>query len=497
MRHPAWATGVLMKYFTSQGFPRHENYPEEYQGSILSGVGSRDAMRADSLDWDDIAKFRDIWPGILMLKGVNRPDDAMKALGYGIDGIVVSNHGGRNMDSAAATLDVLPEIAEAVGDRCTLILDSGVRRGSDIVKALALGAKAVLTGRATLYGTAVGGEAGALKAINILKNEADKTMAYTGCRTVDEVTTDIFLARATATGWATGSPHNRRNSQGGKAQRIPPIGGVRCAVPPYLRTGRLADRQAGAEHNRAGCQRRDAQPDHRPCQPWRLRPAQQVAGFLASVHHRQSTPMPIKMHGDPTGSRVHERPVTQRRVEWRACRISRLSDLSAENQDLLKRRISLFQALVNSPERGARVRRPGQFIRFGSKLDPRLRELAILQVGWLARSPYEWSHHVKLGHDFGVTRRRHPALIDDTAGKPTQLDDMAKTVLRAAREMTQDGAMSDATFATLQTALGNEQVVDLTITIAFYNAVVRVLATLQIDVEDDYMPYLRQFPLPA
>ena len=88
------------------------------------------------------------------------------------------------------------------------------------------------------------------------------------------------------------------------------------------------------------------------------------------------------------------------------------------------------------------------------------------------------------------------ALIDDTAGKPTQLDDMAKTVLRAAREMTQDGAMSDATFATLQKALGNEQIVDLTITIAFYNAVVRVLATLQIDVEDDYMPYLRQFPLP-
>jgi isopentenyl diphosphate isomerase/L-lactate dehydrogenase-like FMN-dependent dehydrogenase len=193
MRHPAWSTSVLMKYFSSQGFPRHENYPEEYQGSILSGVGSRDAMRADSLAWDDIAKVRDIWPGILMLKGVNRPDDAVKALSYGVDGIIVSNHGGRNMDSAAASLDVLPEIAEAVGDRITLILDSGVRRGSDIVKALALGAKAVLTGRATLYGTAVGGEAGALKAINILKNEADKTMAYTGCRSVDEITTDIFF----------------------------------------------------------------------------------------------------------------------------------------------------------------------------------------------------------------------------------------------------------------------------------------------------------------
>jgi isopentenyl diphosphate isomerase/L-lactate dehydrogenase-like FMN-dependent dehydrogenase len=192
MRHPAWTSSVLMKYFGSQGFPRHENYPKEYQGSILSGVGSRDALRADSLAWEDIAKFRDMWPGVLMLKGVNRPDDAIKALSYGVDGIVVSNHGGRNMDSAAASLDVLPEIAEAVGDRMTLILDSGVRRGSDIVKALALGAKAVLTGRATLYGTAVGGEAGALKAINILKNEADKTMAYTGCRSVDEISSDIF-----------------------------------------------------------------------------------------------------------------------------------------------------------------------------------------------------------------------------------------------------------------------------------------------------------------
>lgn len=174
-----------------------------------------------------------------------------------------------------------------------------------------------------------------------------------------------------------------------------------------------------------------------------------------------------------------------------------LSDLSPENQDLLKRRISLFQALVNSPDAARAFHGVGQFIRFGSKLDPRLRELAILQVGWLARSPYEWSHHVKIGHDFGVTDADIQALIDDTAGKPTTLDDRAKTVLRAAREMTQDGAMSAATFLTLQQALGNELMVDLTITIAFYNAVVRVLATLQIDVEDDYMPYLRQFPLPA
>lgn len=174
-----------------------------------------------------------------------------------------------------------------------------------------------------------------------------------------------------------------------------------------------------------------------------------------------------------------------------------LSDLAPEDQDLLKRPISLFKALVNSPKAARAFSGLGGYIRYGSKLDPRLRELAILQVGWLARSPYEWSHHVKLGHDFGVSDADIQGLIDDTTGKPTGLDALSKTVLKAAREMTVDGAMAEATFAALQHELGNEQVVDLTLTIGFYNAVVRVLATLQIDVEPDYMPYLQKFPLPA
>src|SRR4051794_5925059 len=139
------------------------------------------------------------------------------------------------------------------------------------------------------------------------------------------------------------------------------------------------------------------------------------------------------------------------------------SDLSAENQDLLRRRISLFQALVNSPDAARAFSGLGQFIRYGSKLDPRLRELAILQVGWLARSPYEWSHHVKISHDFGVTDDDIRGLIEDTVGRKAALDDLTLAVLRGAREMTLDGAMSDATFATLHKALGNEQIVDLTI----------------------------------
>jgi isopentenyl diphosphate isomerase/L-lactate dehydrogenase-like FMN-dependent dehydrogenase len=192
--HPGWSLGVMGRYLRTTGMPKQENFPPEFQESITRGVGDRaDGMRRDSLTWDDVKKFREMWPGLLMLKGVNRVDDALKAINYGVDGIIVSNHGGRNMDSAPATIRVLPEIAEAVGEKATVILDSGVRRGSDIVKALALGAKAVLTGRATLYGTAVAGEAGAAKAIQVIQTEMDKTMAYTGCNRVDEISTDIFF----------------------------------------------------------------------------------------------------------------------------------------------------------------------------------------------------------------------------------------------------------------------------------------------------------------
>lgn len=172
------------------------------------------------------------------------------------------------------------------------------------------------------------------------------------------------------------------------------------------------------------------------------------------------------------------------------------ADLAEADQELLNRPISLNKALVNSPKAARAFSGLGGFIRYGSKLDARLRELAILQVGWLARSPYEWSHHVKIGHDFGVSDDDIQALIDDTAGKKVALDALTLDVLKAAREIADGGAMTAGTFASLQTVLGNEQVVDLTITISFYCAVVRVLATLQIDVEPDYMPYLERWPLP-
>lgn len=172
-------------------------------------------------------------------------------------------------------------------------------------------------------------------------------------------------------------------------------------------------------------------------------------------------------------------------------------DLKPEDRDLLVRPINLHRALVNSPAAARAFGGLGQFIRHGSRLDPRLRELAILQVGWLARSPYEWSHHVKLGLGFGVSEDDIHALIADTAGRPTALDETARRVLATAREITETGGLADASYAALAALFDAERVTDLVLTISFYNAVVRVLASLAIDVEDEYRPYLEKFPLPG
>jgi len=171
-------------------------------------------------------------------------------------------------------------------------------------------------------------------------------------------------------------------------------------------------------------------------------------------------------------------------------------DLAEDDRDLLKRMITLHRCLVNSPGAARAFSGLGQYIRFRAKIDPRLRELAILQIGWLARSPYEWSHHIKIGHDFGVTDADVAALISDTAGEPNALEPLARLVLKGAREV-YAGGMSAETFAELQAHLDNEQMVDLTVTAAFYCAVVRTLATLAIDVEPEYQPYLNRFPFPA
>jgi len=193
--HPGWLLRVMGKYLMHEGMPTNANYPDRYRHSVIDGKTRVSPKRFQAMTWEHIRKFRDFWPRKLIVKSILSADQARAAVDAGADGIVVSNHGGRAFDSAIATIDVLPEVVAAVGDRCTVILDSGVRRGSDIVKALALGAKMVLVGRATLYGTACGGQAGAARAINILSGEMERSFGYIGARSVAEIGPHIFARR--------------------------------------------------------------------------------------------------------------------------------------------------------------------------------------------------------------------------------------------------------------------------------------------------------------
>lgn len=188
---PRWLTGVLFKSIIESGFPKNANYPPHYQ-RMVTWRGTPKPRSNKAMTWDDVARLRDMWPGPFVVKSVLSAHDAIQAVEHGADAIVVSNHGGRAMDSSVATIEALPGIVDAVGGRTSVMLDGGIRRGSDIVKALALGADFVLLGRATLYGIATAGEAGASKAISILATEMEKTMASTGCRNIDELSRDIF-----------------------------------------------------------------------------------------------------------------------------------------------------------------------------------------------------------------------------------------------------------------------------------------------------------------
>jgi alkylhydroperoxidase family enzyme len=172
------------------------------------------------------------------------------------------------------------------------------------------------------------------------------------------------------------------------------------------------------------------------------------------------------------------------------------SDLLPEHQDLLARNLNLYRALAHSPRAARALNTLARYIRDGSRLDPRLRELAILQVAYLTRSDWGFSHHVRIGREVEIPDDEIRAIADETAGRPTKFEPLAKAVLRAAREMTTGLSASDETFAVLREELDNERLTDLMVTIAFYNALVRLLATMRVDVEEDYLPYLDEFPLP-
>lgn len=191
--HPRWLATVIGRYLLSTGMPRFENFPEALQRSLTAAPKGRSALpKTDSLTWEDLRMLRKIWQGPLIVKGILRPEDAQAAVQNGADGIVVSNHGGRNLDHSIPPLFALPDIIERVGGRIQVLMDGGVMRGSDVIKALALGADVVLVGRAPLWGVAAAGQAGAQRALAILAEEMLRVLGQLGRSTIGELGPDVL-----------------------------------------------------------------------------------------------------------------------------------------------------------------------------------------------------------------------------------------------------------------------------------------------------------------
>ncbi|WP_179589971.1 alpha-hydroxy acid oxidase [Pigmentiphaga litoralis] len=186
---PSWAWGVMMGKRKSFG-----NLEAQLaKAGNLKTLSEWIAGQFDpSLNWNDVAWVRRLWPGKLILKGVLNVEDARLAADSGADAIVVSNHGGRQLDGAPSSIAALPSIAAAVGDRVEIMFDGGIRSGQDVLRALALGAKSCLIGRAFLYGLGALGEAGVTATLDIIRKELDVAMALTGTRDVRDVTSDVL-----------------------------------------------------------------------------------------------------------------------------------------------------------------------------------------------------------------------------------------------------------------------------------------------------------------
>ena len=164
----------------------------------LSALASWTAEQFDpTLSWDDVKRIKERWGGKLILKGILDAEDAELAVKSGADALIVSNHGGRQLDGAPSSISALPEIAGAVGSRIEVLMDGGVRSGQDVIKALALGAKGVLIGRAYVYGLGALGEVGVAKSLEIIRKELDITMALCGLRDVKQVNADILVKHNT------------------------------------------------------------------------------------------------------------------------------------------------------------------------------------------------------------------------------------------------------------------------------------------------------------
>ncbi|WP_436644294.1 alpha-hydroxy acid oxidase [Microbaculum sp. FT89] len=194
LRHPRWLASVPAKGVPSFG-NLLEFLPEDQRKMVHAANWAREAMDT-GLDWDRVGWLRKRWTRPLLIKGLLCVDDVAMAHAQGADGVVLSNHGGRQLDGAVSPMSVLPAIAEAFAGRLTILVDSGFRRGTDVLKALALGADGVLLGRTLLYGLAAGGEAGAGRAFDILFEETRRAAALSGCRTRSEIVADRLVVPA-------------------------------------------------------------------------------------------------------------------------------------------------------------------------------------------------------------------------------------------------------------------------------------------------------------
>jgi L-lactate dehydrogenase (cytochrome) len=195
---PAWTKSVLMgkrKTFGNiQAYLKRQSGDKTRGDVLAAGAWANDNFDG-SLSWRDLAWIRKIWPGKLVVKGILDPADARLAAEMGADAVVVSNHGGRQLDGAPSTIAVLPKIANAVGDRIEILFDGGIRSGQDVLKALALGAHGCMIGRAYLYGLGAMGQAGVTKALDLIAAELKISMSLTGVRNIKEISGDILFDR--------------------------------------------------------------------------------------------------------------------------------------------------------------------------------------------------------------------------------------------------------------------------------------------------------------
>jgi L-lactate dehydrogenase (cytochrome) len=187
MSHPRWSVATFLRTLARHGVPHFENSYATRGAPIIAQSITRDFGRRDHLSWTHLERIRGRWPGKLVLKGIIRAEDALSAVERGVDGVIVSNHGGRQLDGTVAPLDALPAVAEAIKGRAAVMIDGGLHRGTDVLKALAIGADFVFVGRPFLYAAAAFGAAGVHRGVTLLKEEIHRDMALLGINGLSEL----------------------------------------------------------------------------------------------------------------------------------------------------------------------------------------------------------------------------------------------------------------------------------------------------------------------